>query len=66
MVYITILLAAVSVAAAVTSYYFVKYEVNSFQDNALQEVALTAGLLFRNGLFARQNSAYPDQWNLTF
>ena len=53
MFYVTILLVAVSVAAAVTSYYFVKYEVNSFQDNALQEVALTAGLLFRNDIQPR-------------
>ncbi len=61
MVYVTILLVAVSVAAAVTSYYFVKYEVNSFQDNALQEVALTAGLLFRDDIQPRIDAELEDQ-----
>ena len=61
MFYVTILLVAVSVAAAVTSYYFVKYEVNSFQDNALQEVALTAGLLFRNDIQPRIDAELEDQ-----
>ena len=37
MFYVTILLVAVSVAAAVTSYYFVKYEVNSFQGQRAAE-----------------------------
>ena len=41
MLYVTILLVVVGVTAAIVSYFFVKGEVNSFQDNALQEVALT-------------------------
>lgn len=61
MEYVTILLIVVGFAAATTSYYVVKHEVNSFQDNALQEVALTAGLIFRNDIQPRIDAELEDQ-----
>jgi two-component system, OmpR family, sensor kinase len=61
MEYVTILLIVVGFAAATTSYYVVKREVNSFQDNALQEVALTAGLIFRNDIQPRIDAELEDQ-----
>ncbi|QUS41573.1 two-component sensor histidine kinase [Tardiphaga alba] len=66
--YVTGLLIFVGVAAAVTSYYFVKYEVNSFQDNALHEVAMTAGMVFRQDIEPRIDAELEDQlviqiWN---
>ena len=70
MEYVTILLIVVGFAAATTSYYVVKREVNSFQDNALQEVALTAGLIFRNDIQPRIDAELEDQlvvqvWDLS-
>jgi two-component system OmpR family sensor kinase len=61
MTYVTGLLILVGVAAAITSYYFVKYEVNSFQDNALHEVALTAGMVFRHDIEPRIDAELEDQ-----
>jgi two-component system OmpR family sensor kinase len=61
MTYVTALLLLVGVAAAITSYYFVKMEVNSFQDNALHEVALTAGLVFRHDIEPRVDAELEDQ-----
>jgi two-component system, OmpR family, sensor kinase len=68
MFYVTIFLAVAGTAAAVTSYYFVRYEVNSFQDNALHEVALTAGLAFRDDIRPNVQAELEDQlvvqvWN---
>ncbi len=59
--YVTGLLIAIGVAAAVTSYYFVKYEVNSFQDNALHEVAMAAGFVFRQDIEPRIDAELEDQ-----
>ena len=61
MVYVTVLLLAVGLAAAATSYFFVKREVNSFQDNALQEIALTAGLIFRHDIQPHIDAQFEDQ-----
>jgi two-component system OmpR family sensor kinase len=61
MSYVTGLLVLIGVAASVTSYYFVKYEVNSFQDNALHEVALTAGMIFRHDIEPRIDAELEDQ-----
>lgn len=68
MFYVTIFLAVAGTAAAVTSYYFVRYEVNSFQDNALHEVALTASLLSRDDIRPNIEAELEDQlvvqvWN---
>jgi two-component system OmpR family sensor kinase len=70
MAYVTVLLLVVGIAAAVTSYLFVRMEVNSFQDNALHEVALTAGLVSRNDIEPRVDAELEDQlvvqvWDLT-
>lgn len=59
--YVTGLLIVIGVAAAVTSYYFVKYEVNSFQDNALHEVAMAAGFVFRQDIEPRIDAELEDQ-----
>lgn len=61
MVYVTVLLLIVGCAAAGTSYAFVKHEVNSFQDNALQEVALNAGLIYRHDIEPRIDAELEDQ-----
>jgi two-component system OmpR family sensor kinase len=61
MVYVTGLLMFVGFAAAAMSYVFVKHEINSFQDNALQEVALTAGLVFRHDIQPRIDAEIEDQ-----
>ena len=61
MVYVTILLVVVGFAAATVSYFFVKGEVNSFQDNALQEVALNAGLVFRHDIQPHIDAELEDQ-----
>jgi len=68
MQYVTIFLVVAGIAAAVTSYYFVRYEVNSFQDNALHEVARTAGLLVREDVRPDIQAELEDQlvvqiWN---
>ncbi|MFZ2159985.1 MAG: ATP-binding protein [Bradyrhizobium sp.] len=70
MVYVTILLTVVGVAAAAMAYIFVKREVNSFQDNTLQEVALTAGMVFRHDIQPRIDAEVEDQlvvqvWDLS-
>jgi two-component system, OmpR family, sensor kinase len=70
MIYVTVLLVAVGIAAATTSYFLVKREINSFQDNALQEVALTAGLAFRHDIQPRIDAELEDQlvvqvWDLS-
>ena len=61
MLYVTILLVVVGVTAAIVSYFFVKGEVNSFQDNALQEVALNAGLVYRHDIQPRIDAELEDQ-----
>lgn len=61
MVYVTILLVIVGLSAAATAYVFVRYEVNSFQDNALQEVALNAGLIYRHDIEPRIDAELEDQ-----
>ncbi|WP_315837146.1 ATP-binding protein [Bradyrhizobium prioriisuperbiae] len=61
MTHITVLLMIVGFAAAATAYVFVKYEVNSFQDNALQEVALNAGLIYRHEIQPRIDAELEDQ-----
>ena len=66
MVYVTVLLAVVGFAAAAMAYVFVKGEVNSFQDNALQEVALTAGLVFRDDIQPRIDAELEDQLVVQF
>lgn len=59
--HVTGLLIVIGVAAAVTSYYFVKYEVNSFQDNALHEVAMAAGMVFRHNIEPQSEAELEDQ-----
>jgi two-component system OmpR family sensor kinase len=59
--YVTGLLVVIGVAAAITSYHFVKYEVNSFQDNALHEVAMAAGFVFRQDIEPRIDAELEDQ-----
>lgn len=61
MTHITVLLMIVGFAAAATAYVFVKHEVNSFQDNALQEVALNAGLIYRHEIQPRIEAELEDQ-----
>lgn len=68
--HVTGLLVLIGVVAAITSYHFVKYEVNSFQDNALHEVAMTAGFVFRQDIEPRIDAELEDQlviqiWNET-
>jgi two-component system OmpR family sensor kinase len=59
--YVTGLLVVIGVVAAITSYHFVKYEVNSFQDNALHEVAMAAGFVFRQDIEPRIDAELEDQ-----
>lgn len=59
--YVTGLLVVIGMAAAITSYHFVKYEVNSFQDNALHEVAMAAGFVFRQDIEPRIDAELEDQ-----
>ncbi|MDB5630254.1 MAG: periplasmic sensor signal transduction histidine kinase, partial [Tardiphaga sp.] len=61
MLYVTALLVIVGVTAAATSSVFVRYEVNRFQDTALQEVALNAGLIYRHEIQPRIDADVEDQ-----
>ncbi|MDB5548657.1 MAG: two-component sensor histidine kinase [Tardiphaga sp.] len=61
MLYVTVLLVIVGVTAAATSSVFVRYEVNRFQDTALQEVALNAGLIYRHEIQPRIDADVEDR-----